>query len=238
MNLQNQVAIITGASRGIGREIALSLAKEKVQLVLVARNVSELQRLASSINQQGGAAIGIQADVADSLAVDALISQAVRAFGRIDILINNAGIGLFKPAENIQESEWDRMMDVNVKGGFLLSKGVIPHMRSRKRGHIITIASHASRQTFEQGAVYCASKYAQDAFSNVLRKEVRKYGIKVSSVYPGVVDTYFNNSKLVDIQKKDWLKPIDVADTVVYILKAPQHVTIDELVINPISQVY
>ncbi len=238
MNLQNQVAIITGASRGIGREIALSLAKEKVQLVLVARNVSELQRLASSINQQGGAAIGIQADVADSQAVDALISQAIRAFGRIDILINNAGIGLFKPAENIQESEWDRMMDVNVKGGFLLSKGVIPHMRSRKSGHIITIASHASRQTFEQGAVYCASKYAQDAFSNVLRKEVRKYGIKVSSVYPGVVDTYFNNSKMVDIQKKDWLKPIDVADTVVYILKAPQHVTIDELVINPISQVY
>ena len=238
MNLHNQVAIITGASRGIGREIALSLAKEKVQLVLVARNVGELQSLSSSINRQGGAAIGIQADIADSKAVEALLSQAIREFGRIDILINNAGIGLFKPAENIQESEWDRMMDVNVKGSFLLCKGVIPHMRSRKSGHIITIASHASRQTFEQGSVYCATKYAQDAFADVLRKEVRKYGIKVSSVYPGVVDTYFNNSKIVDIQKKDWLKPLDVAKAVVYILKAPQHVAIDELVINPISQVY
>ena len=238
MNLQSQVAIITGASRGIGKEIAFSLAREKVQLILVARNIRELQSLASQINQQGGAAIGVQADITDSGAVESLISQGLREFGHIDILINNAGIGLFKPAASIQESEWDRMMDVNVKGSFLLCKGVVPHMRSRARGHIITIASHASRHTFEQGAVYCASKYAQDAFSDVLRKEVRKYGIKVSSVYPGVVDTYFNNSKMVDIQKKDWLKPVDVANTVVYILKAPDHVAIDELVINPVSQVY
>ncbi len=238
MLLQNQVAIITGASRGIGREIAQYLSKEKVRLSLVARSTSELQHLARELNQKGGHAIGIQADVSDAAAVEAVIGQTLREFRHIDILINNAGIGIFKPAEAIQESEWDRMMDVNVKGSFLMSKGVIPHMRSRKQGHIINIASHASRRTFEQGGVYCASKYAQDAFSSVLRKEVRKYGIKVSSIYPGQVDTYFNNAKQPQLNSKEWLKPSDVADSVVYILKAPSRVAIDEIVINPISEVY
>lgn len=238
MLLQNQVAIITGASRGIGREIALYLSKEKVRLALVARSLSELQQLAADINRQGGHAIGIQADISDSSDVKAVIGQTLREFRHIDILINNAGIGIFKPTEAIQESEWDRMMDVNVKGSFLMSKGVIQHMRSRKQGHIINIASHASRRTFEQGSVYCASKYAQDAFSSVLRKEMRKYGIKVSSIYPGQVDTYFNNTQQPQANKKGWLKPSDVADSVVYILKSPPRVAIDELVINPVSEVY
>lgn len=238
MQLQQKVAIITGASRGIGREIARKLAQQKVKLVLVARSLPDLQDLALQIKQSRGEAVGIQADVTDEQAVQSVINFALAEFGRIDILINNAGIGLFKPAEHIQVSEWDRMMAVNVKGSFLLSKGVIPHMRARNQGHIITIASHASRNTFEQGGVYCASKYAQNAFTSVLRKEVRKYGIKVSSIYPGVVDTYFNNAEWTDSKRAEWLKPQDVADAVDYVLKAPRHVVVDELVLNPLSQVY
>ena len=238
MKLINRVAVITGASRGIGRAIAQQLALEQVKLVLVARTVKELQDLAGDIRKKGGAAIGVQADIADEQAVKAVISHAIREFGRIDILINNAGIGLFKPTEHISVAEWDRMMSVNVKGSFLLCREVIPHMRNQGSGHILTIASEASRRTFEQGALYCATKYAQDAFSSALKKEVRGYGIKVSSVYPGVVDTYFNNSPQADIHKTDRLKPADVAQAVTYILQAPSHVVIDELMIHPIAQEY
>ena len=238
MNIQQKVAIITGASRGIGKEIAWSLTKEGVRLVLVARSVTELQEVALTIKQAGGTAIGIQADVSDEKAVDMVINHTLRQYGQVDFLINNAGIGVFKPAENVQVSEWERMMDVNAKGSFLMCKAALKDMKKRGAGHIVIIASHASRQTFEMGSVYCASKYAQNAFASALRKEVRKYNVKVSSIYPGVVDTYFNNSQWVDSSKKDWLKPKDVADTVTYVLKAPAHVAIDELVINPISQVY
>jgi NADP-dependent 3-hydroxy acid dehydrogenase YdfG len=238
MSLQNKVVVITGASRGIGSEIALMLAKEKAIISLIARNAHDLKSVKEEIEKTGGKALINIADIRNSLEIKTAIDNTLKEFGQIDVMINNAGVGAFSLAENTSLEAWQNMMDVNVTATFLFSKEVIPHMKKNKSGHIITIASDVSKRTFEEGAAYCASKYAQDAFSSAMRKDVRKFGIKVSVIYPGMVDTYFANTTQGASHKKDWLKAEDIANGVLYILKTPKHVVIDELMIHPLSQEY
>jgi NADP-dependent 3-hydroxy acid dehydrogenase YdfG len=238
MSLKNKVAVITGASRGIGKAIAVNLAKAGVHVILTARNQDELNEAVEFIVAEGGKATAFSVDITDESAIKKFISEISLMNNSIDILVNNAGIGSFQPVTETDSQFWDQLMDVNVKGTFLMCKHLVPIMEKQKGGHILNIASDVAKRTFAEGAMYCASKYAQDAFSSALRKEVREFNIKVSVVYPGKVETFFNNSIPGTNEDHHRLHPDDIASSVNYILSAPAHVVVDELMIHPISQDY
>ena len=238
MPLQTKIAVVAGASRGIGRAIATQLAAAGAQVILLARNQSDLNEAVAEITQEGGLAAAFGLDISDEQAVKSVFQQITQQYKRIDILVNNAGIGEFYLVSETSASFWDEVMNTNVKGTFLCSKEAVIQMQKQGVGHIVSIASDVAKRTFANGALYCSSKYAQDAFSSALRKEVRKDGIKVSVVYPGLVDTYFNNSQPGNPENAINLKPEDISASVLHILSAPKHVVIDELMIHPISQDY
>lgn len=234
--MDKKISIISGASRGIGRAISLRLAHEGHFVVVLARNAEEIGELEHEIDEAGGKALSFVCDISDEQQVADAIAEVMRDFKRIDCLINNAGIGVFKPAEDISAEDWDRVMDINVKGSFLLTRAVLPHMKAAGSGHIVAIASDVSKRTFATGSLYTASKYAQHAFFESLRREVRALGIKVSVVYPGLVDTYFHQLEQGEPQQAKFLHADDIASAVSYIIQAPKHVLIDELMIHPMSQ--
>lgn len=238
MSLENKTILLTGASKGIGKALALKLAAQKTQLSLVARSQAELEDLKSQIEKMGSKCLIFVGDVADENLVKNAVKGTLEAFGNIDFMLNNAGYGIFGPTESISASEWSNIYDVNVKGTFLFSKEVLASMKSAQSGHIINVASDVAKRVFDGGSLYCSSKFAQDAFSAALRKEVRKDGIKVSVVYSGLVDTMFHADPQGSENHHDWLKAEDMANTIIYIMDQPKHVVIDELMIHPLSQEY
>ena len=231
-DLTNQVAIVSGASRGIGKAIALLLALQGATVVAVARSEQELSDLTHKTR-----GLSIVADIADEADAQHVVAETLRHYGRLDILVCNAGVGSFAELEQFTGEEWDRIFDTNVKGTFLLCKAAVPHFKAQKRGHIVGITSDVAKRTFAHGTAYGASKFAQDALLASLRKEVRPHGIKVSTIYPGLVDTYFNDTTPGSIEaEKTHLRPADVAQAVRYVLEAPAHVVIDELMLHPLTQ--
>jgi NADP-dependent 3-hydroxy acid dehydrogenase YdfG len=231
-----KVTLISGASRGIGRALSARLAREQHFVILLARNAEELGELENEIDSSGGKSLAMPCDIADEVQVEAVVAQVLRDFGHIDVVVNNAGAGVFKNVEDISAAEWSQLMDVNVKGSFLLTKAVLPHFKAKGSGHVVGIASDVSKRTFAMGGLYTATKYAQHAFFESLRREVRSLGVKVSVVYPGLVDTYFHGKATGDAKQVMYLRPEDIADAVAYILNAPEHVLIDELMLHPMSQ--
>jgi NADP-dependent 3-hydroxy acid dehydrogenase YdfG len=238
LSIKNKTVIITGASKGIGRALALMLAEKGANLSLVARSEIELLELKAEIEILGAKAEVFVGSVADEDFVKSTVNSTKEIFGTIDAVVNNAGFGVFKQAIDISTAEWDSIYDTNVKGTFLFCKEAIPHMKVQGAGHLINVASDVAKRVFDGGSLYCSSKYAQDAFSMALRKEVRKDGIKVSVVYSGLVDTYFHNKSTGDPHQSDYLSAQNMADVITYILEAPKHVVIDELMIHPMSQEY
>jgi len=234
----NKTVFITGASRGIGKALALELAASGAKLGLMARNEAELLDVQSAVRSAGTDCLIACGDVGDEAFTDSSVRSFLDQYGQVDVLINNAGYGIFKPAEEFTAVEWDGLMSTNLKGTFLMCKAAIPHMKQRKSGHIINIASDVAKRTFPCGSLYCASKYAQDAFSSALRKELRAFGIKVSVVYSGLVDSYFHAEPQGDVSHRDWLTNEDMARSISFIAAQPPHVVIDELMIHPLAQEY
>ncbi len=238
MSVQNKTILITGASKGIGRSLALLLASKRANLSLVARSEIELLSLKAEIEVLGSKAEIFVGSVGDESFVKETVASTLKSFGKIDSVVNNAGFGVFKQAADILTEEWDSIYETNVKGTFLFCREAIPHMKLEGEGHIINVASDVAKRVFDGGSLYCSSKYAQDAFSMALRKEVRKDGIKVSVVYSGLVDTYFHSKVEGDPHQSEYLTSQDMANAISYILEAPKHVVIDELMIHPMSQDY
>jgi NADP-dependent 3-hydroxy acid dehydrogenase YdfG len=238
MSLKNKTVLLTGASKGIGKSLALQLAVLAVNIGLVARSEKELIELKEEIEGLGSKCLIFVGNVADENLAKTAVKEMISAFGSIDFMINNAGYGIFGQAETISAESWSAIYDVNVKGTFLFSKEVLAGMKASKSGHIINIASDVAKRVFDGGSLYCSSKFAQDAFSAALRKEVRKDGIKVSVVYSGLVDTMFHTELQGAESHADWLKAEDMANTIMYIMDQPKHVVIDELMIHPLSQDY
>ncbi|UEG51263.1 SDR family oxidoreductase [Ferruginibacter lapsinanis] len=237
-SLLHKNILITGASKGIGKATALLFASYKVNIGLIARSEAELLAVQSEIIAKGSNCSIYVGNIGDEAFVNSTVQSFIQAFGSVDIMINNAGFGIFKPAEEITVQDWDDVFATNTKGTFLFCKAVIPIMKENKKGHIINLASDVAKRTFANGSLYCASKYAQDAFSMAIRKELRPHAIKVTVVYSGLVDSYFHAEPEGDTSHKNWLKNEDMANAIVYIASQPKHVVIDELMIHPLEQEY
>ncbi|OEH92964.1 SDR family oxidoreductase [Bacillus solimangrovi] len=234
--LKQQVGIITGASRGIGKAIAFKMAEQGMKLTIVgsSQGIFETQK---ELNEKGYTEItAVQADVSNEADVNGFVQKTIDTYGKVDVLVNNAGVGFFKLAEETTLDEWQHAFNVNVQGVFLGMKSVLPHMKERRSGTIITISSDVSRYTIPNGSAYTATKYAVQGFSGAVSQEVREYGIRVGTINPGMVDSYFNNSEQGLPEKDDWLKPENIADAVVYMASAPKHMEIDEIVLHPLVQ--
>ncbi len=231
MSLQNQVAIVTGASKGIGKAIALSFAKEKMNVVLAARTKSDLEKTAGEVEELGGKALAIPADVSRGQAVEQMITKTIETFGKIDVLINNAGMGVFAPVDELQTQDFDRMFAINMRGVFLCTRAVLPHMKKQKSGAIINISSLAGKNFFKGGAGYAATKWALNGFTKCLMLEAREYDIRVSVVCPGSVATEFSPHSGKDPAKI--LQSQDVADAVLTILRLPPNALMSEIDLRP-----
>jgi len=217
----HEIAIVTGGSRGIGLAIARSLGRLGARLALCATTAESATRAASALEAEGISALGLPADVSDPNAVRRFVSAVQAKLGDISILVNNAGVGIFHPAHQIEEAEWDRVLGTNLKGAWLMSREVAPQMIRQKRGHIIHIASLAGKNTFAGGGVYCASKWGLRGLAGCMAEDFRGYGIRVSVVCPGTVHTEFSPHAGKDPSRM--LQPSDVAHVVVMlVLQAPQ----------------
>ena len=227
-----RVILLTGASRGIGRATAERLAADGHRLALLARDSPELQQLADRLH-----ALALPTDISQEAAVAEAVQRTVAHYGRLDAVIANAGVGSFAELENFTAEEFDRIFATNVRGTFLLAKYAVPHFKAQRSGHFIGIASDVARRTFAHGTAYGASKYAQDALLGSLRKEVRPFGVKVSVLYPGLVDTSFGGDVPGDPAKAaTHLRPENIAAAIAYVLDQPPGVVVDELMIHPLTQ--
>ena len=230
MDLKGNVAIVTGASKGIGKAIAVTLAKEGVKVVLAARNAELLSEIQKEISETEGHAVAIPTDVTSENAVKNLMIETNKRFNRIDILINNAGVGFFSNVVDMNIEDYEAMMNINLKGAFLCSRGVLPTMMKQKRGEIINIASLAGKNSFAGGSVYSATKWGLIGFARSLMLEVRNHNIRVVTICPGSVNTNFNDTERDNPQI---IQPEDVAETVLFALTMPNRVNVSEIDIRP-----
>lgn len=225
------VAIITGASRGIGAACAKALSAKGYRLGLVARNANDLKALQDQLETES---LCLSGSVDDAAFAEKAIKEVHEAFGELDLIVLNAGMGTFGELAQTSEKEFDTMMSVNVKGSFLFAKAALPHMS--RGSQFVFVASDVSKRTFSGGSIYCASKYAQHAIADALRKEVRPQGIKVGVIYPGMTATNFAEGDPSEDHKRSWLQPEDIAEAIQYMASAPQHVAIDEILLHPAEQ--
>jgi 3-oxoacyl-[acyl-carrier protein] reductase len=218
-SLSGKVAMVTGGSRGIGLAIATALVREGVQVVVTGMSAAHLSTARSKIDGAGpGALETLQADVRKYDEVARAIDAAAARFGGLDILINNAGIGIFKEVAEMSPQDWQQVIDTNLTGVFNGCHAAIPHMRRRGGGFIINISSLAGKNPFAAAAAYCASKAGLNAFSEALMQEVRYDGIRVSYVMPGSVATAFSSGD--ESKGADWkISPDEVADVVLGLLR-------------------
>src|SRR6266850_2558729 len=220
-NLSGKVAIITGGSRGIGFAIARALIEQGAHVVITGRTEARLEEATRELQaaaREGGTATGVRTDVRNYQEVEQLMTRVARQHGGLDILINNAGIGLFRAVADMTPEEWHSIVDTNLTGVFYCCHTALPHLRARGGGWIINISSLAGRNPFPEAAAYCASKSALNAFSEALMQEVRYDGVRVSYVMPGSVATGFSGGD--DSKGDEWkISADEVAEVVVNLLK-------------------
>lgn len=245
MDIKDKVIIITGASSGIGEATALKLSKEGAKVVLSARRKDKLQALKKTIEKKDGEALVVIADVTKKSDMEKLVARTLEEYGNVDAIINNAGLMPLSFVKNLKTDEWEKMVDVNIKGVLNGVAAVLPTLIKNKQGHIINISSTAAYRYFPGGAVYCATKAAVKMFSDSLRQELAPtYGICVSSIEPGAVATHLMDTitdkdildKLSEMQKMTMLEPEDIAEAIYYALTQPNRVNINNVYIMPTEQ--
>ena len=232
------VALITGAGRGIGRATALALSRAGCRIVAGSRTAGDLEALVSEIRAAGGDATSLVADVAREDAVRALVEHAIATFGAIDILVNNAGVGTVAPAEvaDYDAAEWDRIVNVNLRGAFLVCRYVLPRMRERRRGTVITIGSIAGRRGAPNVSPYDVSKFGLVGLHEAVLAENHRYGIRVALVTPGPTDSTIWDRKLTPIPaavRAAMMRPDHVAHVVRFLADLPEGMRVDEVVVLP-----
>jgi len=233
MNDIKDISIITGGSRGIGRAIAIKLAEQGHDVIIFGRDETSLKKVCEELKNLGSNSEYFSGDVIDEKFVQDSIEKIYLKYGKIDHLINNAGIGVFKKFVDSSLEDFKKQVDVNLFGVYNFTKAVINGMIERKQGSIINIASLAGKNSFIGGTAYSATKHALLGFTRSLMLEVREYNIRVASICPGSVDTEFSTNGRTIPHKKNILRPEDVAETVFSIIKMPARALVSEIDIRP-----
>ncbi|GLX12747.1 oxidoreductase [Pseudomonas straminea] len=243
-NIQEKVVLITGASSGIGEGCARLLAEKGARVVLGARRVERLEQLVEEIRASGGQAIARRLDVTDAADVQAFVDAAMAEYGRVDVLLNNAGVMPLSMIEALKLDEWNRMIDVNIRGVLHGIAAALPVMQAQRSGQIINVASIGAYRVSPTAAVYCATKYAVRAISDGLRQEVGG-DIRVTLVSPGVVESELADS-ISDEGARDAMRefrkvaisPSAIARAVAYAIEQPADVDVSELVVRPTASIH
>jgi NADP-dependent 3-hydroxy acid dehydrogenase YdfG len=247
MDLKAKVVVITGASSGIGEATALRLGKHGAVVIVAARRKSRLDKLVVQISKAGGKAEAIEADIMDKNSSSQIVDRVIKKHGQVDILVNNAGVMLLGPVLDAPVEEWENMINLNVLALMRLTHATLPHMKKAGSGHIVNISSVAGRIASANSAVYNASKWAVNAFTEALRQEISKdqLQIRTTLIEPGAVDTELASHNRPEIQetlKERWkgigkkLESDDIARAIEYAVTQPAHVNVNEILIRPTSQ--
>lgn len=244
-NITNKVVVITGASSGLGETTARYLASQGAKVVLAARRADRLNQIVQEISQAGGQAFAVITDVSKKADVEALIEKTIAQFGRVDVLVNNAGLMAQAPLAKCKIDEWDRMIDINIKGVLYGIAAVLPYMQQAKSGHIINISSVVGLKVAAgQSTVYSATKFAVKAISEGLRVEVTPYNIRVTTLYPGAIESELKfgssdpeSSKLsYDFYQQNEISSDSIAHAIAYAISQPDDVGINDITIRPTRQ--
>lgn len=243
-NIEGKVVVITGASSGLGEATARLLAAQGATVVLGARRTDRIQALADELTGSGGKALAVSTDVTDCDQVKRLVDAAVQTYGRIDVLINNAGLMPHSPLERLKVDEWDQMIDVNLKGVLYGIAAALPYMQQQKSGHIINVSSVAGHKVRAGGVVYAATKTAVRVLSEGLRMEVKPYNIRTTVISPGAVATELPYSvtepDIAATMQRFYAEiaiPADAfARTVAFAISQPEDVDVNEILFRPTRQ--
>jgi len=248
--LAGTTALVTGASSGIGEATAVSLAAAGAAVSLVARRKDRLDALAERITAGGGRALVLEADVTDEAAARAAVESTVEQLGRLDVLVNNAGVMLLGPIESAPVKEWQRMVELNVLGLMYCTHAALPHLlraaedSDRRCADVVNVSSVAGRAAREGAGVYNATKFGVAAFSESLRQEVTRRYVRVSLVEPGAVETELASHNRPEVQETlakrfsgiERLRSEDIADAIAYVVTRPRHVAVNEVLVRPTEQ--
>ncbi|MGD8599870.1 MAG: SDR family oxidoreductase [Gemmatimonadota bacterium] len=228
-NLTGKVAIVTGSTKGIGLAVAERMVNEGASVVISSRTAADVESVAGRL---GDSAIGIPCDVADPSACQALADQTVERFGRLDVLVNNAGFGIFKPISEMSIEEWRRQIDVNLGGVYYMSKAALPHLSATGDGFIINIGSLAGRNSFAGGTGYNASKFGLVGMTEAMMLDVRHDDVRVSIIMPGSVNTNFGGKE--QKAERSWpLQADDCALAVMQLLEYPKEAHVSRIEMRP-----
>jgi NADP-dependent 3-hydroxy acid dehydrogenase YdfG len=243
-NIAGKVVVITGASSGLGEAAARLLSTQGATVVLAARRAERINALASELTAAGGQSLSVATDVRNREQVQRLVDTAIKSFGRIDVMLNNAGVMPLAPLEGLKTEEWDQMIDVNLKGVLNGIAAALPYMKAQKSGHFINVSSIYGHKVGPNAAVYCATKFAVRALSEGLRQEVKPYNIRTTIISPGAVATELLehiSEKSIQAQTKDFVNKIAVpaetfARMVAFAINEPADVDVSEIVFRPTAQ--
>jgi len=237
MQLEGKAALVTGAGRGIGREIALTFAKEGCDVAVASRTRTEVEAVAEEIRGLGRRSLAVVCDVTDYAGVSTMVEHVIQEFGGVDILVNNAGYARFQPFKDLPPEEWRRTLDVNLTGPYYCTKAVLPSMIARQSGRIINISSNAGVKPIRDQSAYCASKHGLNGLSKVLAMELRPYGINVHAICPGGVDTQLSRQAMPHRDHSEFMAPEDIAHTALYLATLSPRATVDEIVVRRFASV-
>ena len=242
-SIEGKVILVTGASSGVGMAAARGLAAHGARLVLAARREDRLQALAESLEQEGAQVLALRTDVARREDMQALADAALTRFGRIDVLINNAGVMPLSRIDALRVDEWDRMIDINLKGVLYGMAAVLPAMKAQGEGHVINVASTAGHRTGPTSAVYSATKHAVRALSEGFRQEMAAFNVRSTIISPGAIATELldgiSEPALASQLRKSivaYMTPDDVAGAIIYAIGQPASVGINEILMRPTAQ--
>jgi NADP-dependent 3-hydroxy acid dehydrogenase YdfG len=244
-NINGKVVIVTGASSGIGEAIARHLASLGASVSLAARRKEKLKQLLTEIEKSGGSAVAVSTDIRNRNQVENLMEKTIEVFGKVDVVINNAGVMLLSRLEQSKYTEWEEMIDTNFKGVLYGIGAALPHFKKQKSGHFINLSSVSGHRVDPTSAVYSATKFAVRALSEGLRQEVKPYAIRTTIISPGLVESELadqitdQESREMVVTMKQWaIHPSAIAAAVEYAIDQPADVDVNEIIVRPTSQPY
>lgn len=236
MDLQRKIAIVTGGGQGLGAAICKSIAQAGATAIVGDIQLEAAEKIAQQIRETGGEAIALPLDVSNTEQVSETVQKVRDQYGAIDILINNAGTDKTVSIEELEIADWDRVLSVNLRGAFLLSKAVFPIMKQQGRGHIVNVTSTAAKRAWPNATAYHASKWGLLGFSHALHTEARPHGVKVTAIVAGGMQTPFILDRFPDTPLDVLQPPENVAETIRYVLMQPEETVIPEVTVLPMRE--